>query len=170
MSTPWIVEPLTKVHDRGSFSCGVESLDRYLKTQATQDFNRGFANVYVLRAESPSAIRGYYTLSTLSIPIGAIDQETAHKFPRYQDVPAILLGRLAVSSEHQGCNLGRMLVHDAFARCLAIPVAWAVFVVDALDENAARFYERIGFRRFEDERNRLFLTRSSIVNAFNETG
>jgi hypothetical protein len=31
---------LGEEHDRGSFTCGVESLDRYLKTQAGQDVRR----------------------------------------------------------------------------------------------------------------------------------
>ena len=34
------VEPLGRDHNREGFSCGVESLDSYLKTQATQDIRR----------------------------------------------------------------------------------------------------------------------------------
>src|SRR5665213_2517380 len=34
------IELLRPEHDRGGFSCGVESLDHYLKTQASQDIRR----------------------------------------------------------------------------------------------------------------------------------
>ena len=39
---------LDEQHDRGSFACGVESLDRYLKTQAGQDVRRKANAVFVL--------------------------------------------------------------------------------------------------------------------------
>jgi hypothetical protein len=31
------IAPLAEAYDRSGFACGVESLDRYLKTQARQD-------------------------------------------------------------------------------------------------------------------------------------
>ena len=34
------IEPLGKAHDRATFSCGVEPLDRYLHKQAMQDVRR----------------------------------------------------------------------------------------------------------------------------------
>jgi hypothetical protein len=39
-------------------------------------------------------------------------------------------------------------------------------VVDAIDENAVAFYERYGFRRFEDDPARLCLTMSSVRDIF----
>lgn len=42
------IEPLAATHDRASFSCGVESLDAYLKTQAGQDIRRKANAVFVL--------------------------------------------------------------------------------------------------------------------------
>jgi hypothetical protein len=42
------VEPLdAKRHDRTTFSCGVRSLDAYLKTQASQDVRRKANAVFV---------------------------------------------------------------------------------------------------------------------------
>ena len=34
------IEPLASDHDRARFACGIESLDRYLRTQAGQDVRR----------------------------------------------------------------------------------------------------------------------------------
>jgi hypothetical protein len=51
------IEPLSKEHDRAAFSCGVESLDRYLRTQASQDMRRKANAVFVLvRSDVPAAI------------------------------------------------------------------------------------------------------------------
>jgi hypothetical protein len=37
------ITALGKEHDRSGFNCGIASLDRYLKEQATQDVRRRFA-------------------------------------------------------------------------------------------------------------------------------
>ncbi len=50
---------LHEQHDRGSFTCGVESLDRYLKTQAGQDVRRKANAVFVLvERDDPAHILG----------------------------------------------------------------------------------------------------------------
>jgi hypothetical protein len=55
---------LNDVHDRNGFTCGVESLDRHLKTQAGQDVRRKANAVFVLSREAePQRVLGYYTLS-----------------------------------------------------------------------------------------------------------
>jgi hypothetical protein len=47
---------LDEQHDRASFTCGVESLDRYLQTQAGQDVRRKANAVFVLsELDAPSA-------------------------------------------------------------------------------------------------------------------
>ncbi len=53
---------LGEEHDRGNFTCGVESLDRYLKNQAGQDVRRKANAVFILSEIGESArILGYYT-------------------------------------------------------------------------------------------------------------
>jgi hypothetical protein len=62
---------LGEEHDRDSFTCGVESLDRYLKTQASQDVRRKANAVFVLSEIGGSArILGYYTLCATGISQG----------------------------------------------------------------------------------------------------
>jgi ribosomal protein S18 acetylase RimI-like enzyme len=59
------------------------------------------------------------------------------------------------------------LVADAVRRILGAAQALAVLaiVVDAKDEQAAKFYEGLGFRRFPLRQNRLFLLASSATSA-----
>lgn len=48
----YVVEPFRKGrHDRSSFSCGIESLDRYLHQQVTQDLKRKISAPFVLVEE-----------------------------------------------------------------------------------------------------------------------
>ena len=52
--------PLDEQHDRIGFACGVESLDRYLKTQAGQNVRRKANVVFVLsERDQPARILGY---------------------------------------------------------------------------------------------------------------
>jgi len=159
-----VIEPLDSSHDRSRFHCGVTSLDDYIRKQARQDVKRRVSRVFVAtEAERPSAIVGYYTLSTLAIELGDLPQALARKLPRHP-VPAALLGRLAVNQDAQGHKVGRMLLIDALKRTLAVSDEIAIYamVVDAIDERAQHFYEQFGFSLLSSESRRLFLPLKSI--------
>ncbi len=70
-------------------------------------------------------------------------------------VPAILLGRFAVASAHQRKQLGAALVADALLRSTCSEVVGHLMGVDAKDESAVQFYERLGFERLKDDPSRL---------------
>jgi GNAT superfamily N-acetyltransferase len=142
------LEPLDKQHDRDGFRCGVESLDSYLKTQASQDMRRKANAVFVLVAEdSPGRIAGYFTLCAYGLSPGAVPEKARKHIPRYPQVSATLLGRLAVSAELQGRGLGAILLALALRKAYenAAVVGSSMVVVDAIDERAARFYSAHGF-------------------------
>ncbi len=144
---------LDEQHDRGSFTCGVESLDRYLKTQAGQDVRRKANAVFVLsEVGEPVRILGYYTLCAMAISQGDVPEAARKHIPRYPLVSATLIGRLAVATEHQGQRLGAVLLADALQRAFesAGTVGSSMVVVDALDEPAAGFYAAHGFVRLPD--------------------
>jgi GNAT superfamily N-acetyltransferase len=67
----------------------------------------------------------------------------------------VLLARLTVDGRLQGQGLGRYLFEEALGLTLQLarsgPVAFRLFVTDAIDESAARFYERFGFSPLNDE-------------------
>ena len=160
------IEPLSKTHDRRGFSCGVPDLDDYLQKQASQDVKRKVATVFVAADLDGATIRGYFTLSMASIPLGDLPDEPARKLPLYPTVPAVRLGRLAVRQADKGQGLGTHLLLDALHRAVANEIAWAVFLVDAKDENARRFYLSFGFQSFQDDPNHLFLVRRTIEQSF----
>ena len=147
------IVPLDETHDRGSFACGVESLDRYLKTQAAQDVRRKANAVFVLSEQGePTRILGYYTLCAMAISQGEVPEAARKHIPRYPLVSATLIGRLAISKDRQGQRLGAILLADALQRAFesASTVGSSMVVVDALDESAAGFYAAHGFVRLPD--------------------
>jgi ribosomal protein S18 acetylase RimI-like enzyme len=153
----FVIAPLAAVHDRQTFSCGAEPLDRYLRTQATQDVRRHIANCFVASPLQSNAVAGYYTLSAASIPMTGLPAEQARKLPRYPVLPAALIGRLAVDRRHQGQQLGAALLFDAITRAIRADAAVFALVVDAKDEAAARFYRHHGFEAFSGRAGRMFL-------------
>jgi GNAT superfamily N-acetyltransferase len=136
--------------DRGSFTCGVESLDRYLKTQAGQDVRRKANAVFILsEIGEPTRILGYYTVCAMAISQGDVPETARKHVPRYRLVSATLIGRLAVAKDRQGQRLGAVLLVDALQRAFesASAVGSSMVIVDTLDEAAAGFYGAHGFVR-----------------------
>jgi len=157
------IDPLTKAHDRKTFTCGNAVLDRYLKEIARQDFSRDVATVFVATQKAnPRNICGYYTLSTGSIPYVDLSADLRQTMPRYAVLPAVWLGRLAVAKDNQGAGLGETMLFDAFLRALSLPIAWAFFIVDA-KEDVIGFYTRYGFETFPETKTRLFILKRDIA-------
>jgi len=161
------IEPLTKEHDRESFSCGVEALDFYFIKLASQDVKRHVAAVFVLTI-GEKEIAGYYTLSSTAIPLEDLPAAIAKKLPKYKHVPATLLGRLAVSQKHRGHRFGDLLLVDAIKRSLrqSREVGAMALVVDAKDDPARSFYRHYDFIPFPHIPYRLFLPMATIVQSF----
>lgn len=158
----YTVVPLDRRHDRGAFRCGVEALDRYLREQASQDARRDVATVFVAEAQDTGAVHGFYTLSMAAVLLDRLPESLQRQMPRYPSVPAVRLGRLAVSLRARGTGLGAHLLMDAMARSLRSEVAWAAFLVDAKDDAARSFYTKCGFHSLLDDRSHLFVARKTI--------
>lgn len=159
----WSIEPLGPDHDRSQFSCGQPSLDRFLKEFAGQNQAKDFSRTYVLVRDDDPCVCGYYTLSAGQIERERLPPKHAKKLPKYP-VPVVVLGRLAVDESVKGAKHGRRLLWDALQRSLSAAELigiYAVFV-DAIDEPAAKFYERFGFIPLTDSPLRLFLPFSTI--------
>jgi len=160
----------TARHDRAGFSCGVDALDRYLQSQASQDVRRRVAAPYVLIEPPSLQVLGFYTLSNTSVHAAELPAAFVKKLPRYPVLPATLLGRLAVDAKGRGRGLGTLLLLDALRRCLRSETASLAVVVDAKDDAAVSFYERHEFLRLPDQANRLFKPMAEIAKLFGELG
>lgn len=160
-----VITPLDRTkHDRAAFTCGKESLDTYLQQTVRQDAKRRVAVAFVATYENDFEVLGYYTLSQSSVILNDLPRAQQAKLPKYPAVPVTLLGRLAVHSKMQGTGLGTRMIGDACRRALGVAseVASAGVLVDAIDDEAVRFYERFGFEPFQSNPTRLFLPMKTI--------
>ena len=162
------IEPLGSQHDRGDFQCGNGVLDRYLRQQAGQDLRRHAAVPFVLVDPGTGGVAGYYTLSAYLIAAGELPAAIARRLPRYPNVPATLLGRLAVDRRYQGRGWGALLLVDALRRSWqgSQEVASLVVVVDAIDEAARDFYLCFGFIPFPGQAFKLFIPMDTVEQLF----
>jgi len=158
MSAPFRLEALSEEHDRGSFTCGQEALDRYIRTQATQDIRRRIATCFVAVESATGQLAAYYTIAAASIPVPQLPAEITKRLPRYPTLPAVRIGRLAVDVGFRGRGLGGALLADAVRRVLLAPPAVFALLVDAKDEQAVAFYQHHGFQAFVSQPRTLFLS------------
>lgn len=160
------IEPLRKNHDRETFSCGNPELDDWFKRQAGQDSKRNVARVFVATAPDLGVV-GFYSLSAFTLSIEDLPEGIARKLPRYDKIPAALIGRLATDLRARGQGVGKLLLADAIKRILGASEKLAVYaiVVDAKDENASDFYQVFGFKPFPLNPKRLFLPTKTAIDA-----
>ena len=161
-----VLEPLGRQHDRSRFSCGEAELDDWFRRRAGQDERRNIARVFVA-VDSELGVIGFYSLTSFKLDFDDLPEELARKLPRYDGVPAALIGRLARDNRVRGKGVGELLVADAVRRILGAARSLAVFaiVVDAKNERAATFYEGFGFHRFPLRPNKLFLLAAAAAAA-----
>jgi GNAT superfamily N-acetyltransferase len=162
------IAPLEKKYDKSSFDCGYILLDGYIKTQARQDVDRDLSACFVL-IDDTDAIKGYYTLSANSIKKDSFPENLSKKLPSsYQDLPTVLLGRLAIDKSLQGHGYGEIILIDALKRCFEISesLGTIAIVVDPIDEKAQRFYERYGFIQLPNS-GKMFLPMKTVLKIFN---
>lgn len=146
-------------HDRASFCSGVAPLDDYLQRQAAQHHRDGIATTHVLTDDAqPSCILGYCTLSAAQLHLHELQDGDRKRLPAYP-VPAMRMGRLAVSQTAQGQRLGSLLLGHAVNLALSLrqTLGVRVLVVDAKSDGAAAFYLGHGFRPTSESGLTLYL-------------
>lgn len=164
-----ITVKLCRDHDRTHFSCEEELLDKYLKRQASQDMKRGLSVCYVLLG-SNNEVLGYYTLSSNNISVEDFPAELAKKLPlAYRELPAVLIGRLAMDKTQKGKGYGEALLVDALRRIgdIAERNGVVAVIVDAMSDMAASFYAKYGFQAIPSGR-RMVLPMQTIKKAMPE--
>jgi GNAT superfamily N-acetyltransferase len=136
-------------------------MDIWIRRFAKRSQRDSLTRVYVLveDGEGKLPILGYFALSMCSVEVDSLSEADRARLPRYP-VPAVLMTRLAVAKTRQGRGLGGALLIKAARKAVLANelVAARFFVVDAVDEQAVRFYVRFGFVSSPDEPLRLYMS------------
>ncbi len=151
-----LISKLDKSHDRKSFDCGNEALNRYIKQLASQILKRNEAVIYVAHKANDNKVVGYYTLSTCHIQ-QSDDPSLLKKQSPHGYIPCVLLGRLAVDIKQQGKGLGSdLLLHAMGAvKRLSDTIGIAYLIVDSKDDRAKSFYQAYRFTELTSNPSRL---------------
>ncbi len=134
------------------FDCGDSQLNEYVRRYAMKDQRRMFGVTYVAVCcqDGPCRVLGYFTLANTSIPRIGLPASLLAGLPKYQSLPAFLLGRLAVDKRYQKKDIGEVLLSRCFEHCLTISkVSGARYLIADVMESAIGWYERYNFRKIE---------------------
>lgn len=141
----YVSEPLSSEHVISIFRSGQIELDRWLAEHSVSAAARRTARTFVWHAGDYRVV-AYYSIAAHLIIRADLPRSIGHGNP--DQIPAVLLARLALDGPLHGRKLGGVLLADALGRIVAATeiIAARFVVVDAIDENAARFCEHHGFR------------------------
>ena len=155
-------EPLTASHDLSQFSCGKPSLDRWLKTRALSNQEKGFTAVLV--AHEANRVVGYYGLAPTAIVPALLPRSIRTGQPP-DPVPCLLLGQLATDAKWVGKGIGTGLLKHALQRCVTAAnlIGGRALIVNAVDVDAAAFWRRRGFVASKDDPLLLFRSIADIA-------
>lgn len=163
----WIIERLSRTHDREAFGCGNAALDTFLKDLAGQYEKRRLGKTFVAVRAGQKMVVGYYTSAAGSLDLSALPEPQRKKLPKHP-LPTVHLGRLAVDQRHQGQRLGEMLLFHFLRAALETANTIGVYAVDvrATDEPARDFYLKYGFVPLQDAPLHLFLPMKTVEQMF----
>lgn len=136
-------EPLAVHHNGDAFTCGVESLDRWLRQRALKNQATGASRTFVICEDK--RVLAYYALASNAVAAKVATGRLRRNMP--DPIPVVVLGRLAIDQSLQGQGIGRALVRDACLRVVAAADAIGIrgMLVHALSPEALAFYEHVGF-------------------------
>ncbi len=143
-------EPLSDAHDLSQFSCGKPSLDNWLRTRALSNQKKGFTAVMVVH--DVGRVVGYYGLApTAVVPVSLPRSIRTGQSP--DPLPCLLLGQLATDARWRGQGIGTGLLKHALQRCVegATLIGGRALIVNAVDPEAAAFWQRRGFVASKDD-------------------
>jgi len=157
-----VPETLTAAHDVSAFSCGKPVLDHWLKTRALSNQLKGFTAVIVVH--DAGRVVGYYGLAPTAVVPAVLPRSIRTGQPP-DPVPCLLLGQLATDTAWAGKGIGTGLVKHALQRCVlaARLIGGRALMVNAVDDEAARFWLRRGFIPAKDDPLILFRSIADIA-------
>ena len=157
---------LLSSHDRSSFRCGNDRIDKYFREIVTQDVKRGYVKCFVAVEVETDRLAGFYTLTANGILLTEIPDELKKKMPRYPTVPVVLISWLGRHVDFKGQGLGDVLMFDAIKAIVTAVVGSHAIIVDAIDDDAMKFYRGYGFVSLSpDSPRRMFIPVATALKA-----
>ena len=166
------VELDKSVHDRKGFSCGVDVLDNFIRSNASKHKDLKLSRTMVLPTTEPVAstdlypIAAFYTTTQTTIERQTLTAKLAKSLPNYP-IPVFIIPCLAVDKALQGQGLGKhalIVALEELYRASKSGISGIGVVIDPLDERAEAIYRNFGFETLTGKR--LFLGIETVTKLF----
>jgi predicted N-acetyltransferase YhbS len=143
-------------HDLSTFDCGRPELTDWLKRRALRASETDTARTFVV-CRGTKRVVGYCSLAAGAVARDEAPGGLARNAP--DPVPVVVLARLAIDLPEQKQGLGELLLAEGMRRAALASknIGARALLVHALDEQAALYYEGLGFRRFAPGAQTLYL-------------
>lgn len=140
--------PYTEVDQEPSaFDCGKNWFNEFINTHEIEQYHEeqfGITRLAYLDGE----LAAYYSLSANALrdkdyegnELGTVDELSNYPY----DIPAYLLGHLAVAEEYKGQGLGKFLLYRAIAQTKQANIPFRLMILHAHDD-VVDFYKKHGF-------------------------
>lgn len=161
----YVAEPLGEHHELTSFDCGNQDLNEWLARHAATGTGQDTRTYVLVTEDEDSRVLGYFAIAPHTINREQLSKSQGRRAPR--QIPAVLLAKLALDRQLQGQGLGGELLVVALRTIVdaARRVGGRFVLVDAIDEEAQRFYEHHDFVAVPENPNRLARKLSAIASA-----
>ena len=148
----WTSEALDVHHDLAHLDCAREELDRWLLHEALRAQAAGSAHTTVWTRPGNPVVAAFYSIAPTQF--ARDDLPSRSLAGGYSVVPGYLVARLALTRSLHGQGLGTQLLLDALERVVgaATNAGGRLIAVDALDEDAHRFYAHHDFQPIQGSR------------------
>lgn len=163
--TLWTSQSLSEHPDVSRLDSGREVLDRWLRDEAMRAQAAGTAHTTVWTPPAAVEVVAFYSVAPTQF--ARTDLPSRSLSAGYSLVPGYLLARFALDQSLHAQGLGTQLLLDALERIVSAATAAGgrLIAVDALDDQAHRFYRHHDFQPIKDS-NRLVMkvaTARSII-------
>lgn len=155
---------LGPTHDLSRFDCGNAALNDWLKNHALKSEGQS-ARTYV--ACESNIVIGYYCIATGSVERKALPSRLKRQQGLPNQIPVVIIGRLARDLTYRGTGLGLDLLQDALRRIVAASEIIGVrcVLVHAIDDQAAKFWKDNEFVEYPDGSRTFFMPLETIIGA-----
>jgi GNAT superfamily N-acetyltransferase len=162
-SPSFVSEALADTHDLAHFDCRKPELNDWLRNSALHARDMGTARTFVWADATTAAVTAYYSLAPHVVARQVLPASVGRGSP--DQIPAILLARLALDHSLHGQRLGSQLLLDALELIVvsARNVGGRLVVVDAIDADAVNFYRHHGFEPLPQNPDRLVQKLSRVA-------
>lgn len=115
------------------------------------------------------SVKGNKFVGYVAISLTSVEKKKlkAPKSRGIYDRPAILIGQLIIDKRHHGKGYGTTAIKFVVSiiRILSKYLPCRLLFVDAIDDQAIKFYKSLGFKQLVDDENTLVLDLLPILNS-----